>query len=213
MATQNRAIRTRRAILEAAATVFSEHGYAAAKVADILELAEVTKGALYFHFDSKEELARAVIDAQAADAPPRAAQALRTQEFVDLGMVFAHRLTHSVLLRGSLRLTGESGECELNRPSPYRDWTRQGTALLEEAAGQGELLPGTDPAETAGLVVASYAGVHMMARALDELHDLERRMSALYRHVMPGVAVPRVLAALDMAPGRGARVLAAAAGG
>ncbi|MFI9723313.1 ScbR family autoregulator-binding transcription factor [Streptomyces sp. NPDC052396] len=208
---QSRAIRTKRAILEAAATVFSEHGYAAAKVADILELAGVTKGALYFHFDSKEELARAVIDAQAADAPPPVPQALRTQEFVDLGMVFAHRLTHSVLLRGSIRLTGESGECELNRTSPYRDWTHRGIELLAEAGRQGELQPQVDATETARLVVACYAGIHMMARALDELHDLERHVSALYRHVMPGITVPWALGALDMTPGRGARVLAEAA--
>lgn len=58
MAQQERAVRTRRAVLEAAATVFADHGYTAATVADILKTAGVTKGALYFHFDSKEALAR-----------------------------------------------------------------------------------------------------------------------------------------------------------
>ncbi|MEJ8643270.1 TetR family transcriptional regulator [Streptomyces sp. MS1.HAVA.3] len=63
-------MRTRRAILEAAAVVFEERGYGAAKLTDIVTLAHVTKGALYFHFDSKEDLAQAVIDAQVSMHAP-----------------------------------------------------------------------------------------------------------------------------------------------
>ena len=62
MAQQERAVRTRRAVLEAAAGVFAERGYAAATIAEILNRAGVTKGALYFHFDSKAALARGVLE-------------------------------------------------------------------------------------------------------------------------------------------------------
>ncbi|MEK8171459.1 helix-turn-helix domain-containing protein [Streptomyces sp. M19] len=58
MARQERAIRTRNEILRAAATVFNEFGYDAATIAETLTRADVTKGALYFHFQSKEDLAR-----------------------------------------------------------------------------------------------------------------------------------------------------------
>src|SRR3546814_8902106 len=37
-------------------------GYANASLSEIIAESQVTKGALYFHFGSKEELARAVID-------------------------------------------------------------------------------------------------------------------------------------------------------
>ncbi len=53
MARQERAVRTRHAVVQAAAQVFAERGYAAATIAEILDRAGVTKGALYFHFDSK----------------------------------------------------------------------------------------------------------------------------------------------------------------
>ena len=62
MARQERAIRTRQVILEAAGAVFDEHGYAATTISMVLERAAVTKGALYFHFPSKESLAQAVLD-------------------------------------------------------------------------------------------------------------------------------------------------------
>ena len=60
MALQERAIRTRRNILVAAADVFADVGYEAATISEILQRANVTKGALYFHFASKEVLADAV---------------------------------------------------------------------------------------------------------------------------------------------------------
>ena len=62
MAKQERAIRTRRAIVEAAGAVFDEHGYASTTIAMVLERAQVTKGALYHHFSGKDDLFRAVYE-------------------------------------------------------------------------------------------------------------------------------------------------------
>ena len=50
---------TREHLLEVAATAFAEHGYAATSMSDLVERAGVTRGAFYFHFDSKEALALA----------------------------------------------------------------------------------------------------------------------------------------------------------
>ena len=52
MAKQERAIRTRQAIVEAAGEVFDEHGYTSTTIAMVLERSAVTKCALYFHFPS-----------------------------------------------------------------------------------------------------------------------------------------------------------------
>ena len=41
--------------------LFAEVGYQATGLGDIIERAEMTKGALYYHFDSKEALATAII--------------------------------------------------------------------------------------------------------------------------------------------------------
>lgn len=103
MARQERAIRTRRVILEAAGAVFDEHGYAATTISMVLERAEVTKGALYFHFPSKESLAQAVLDEQMpfGVVPP---QPCKLQELVDMTFVFGQRLIGNSLLKGSVRL-------------------------------------------------------------------------------------------------------------
>lgn len=54
--------RTRAALIEAAAEVFAHNGYGAARVEEIAALAQVTTGALYGHFQSKQELFLAVFD-------------------------------------------------------------------------------------------------------------------------------------------------------
>lgn len=53
--------RTRAAVLAAARTEFTERGYAAAKVDDIAERAELTRGAVYSNFPSKRALYLAVL--------------------------------------------------------------------------------------------------------------------------------------------------------
>src|SRR4051812_26335282 len=57
---------SRGAILRGAAEAFDRAGYSGTSLSDVVAQAGVTKGALYFHFTSKEEIARAVIAEQRA---------------------------------------------------------------------------------------------------------------------------------------------------
>jgi AcrR family transcriptional regulator len=52
---------TRQSLLDAALQVFSNKGYAATRLEDIAEAANVTRGAIYHHFGSKAELFAALI--------------------------------------------------------------------------------------------------------------------------------------------------------
>ncbi len=49
-------------ILEAARKLFVERGYVATKMSDIAELAGLSKGGVYFHFVSKEEVFSALVE-------------------------------------------------------------------------------------------------------------------------------------------------------
>src|SRR5919108_1622468 len=62
----------REELLEAAAAVFAEKGFQAASVDEIAERARFSKGALYWHFDSKDDLFFALLE-ERVDAPLRAA--------------------------------------------------------------------------------------------------------------------------------------------
>jgi len=59
--TLTKAQRTRQRILDAAAKVFREQGYANARLVDIAELAGIQGGSLYYHFEGREELVAEVL--------------------------------------------------------------------------------------------------------------------------------------------------------
>ncbi|WP_133914577.1 ScbR family autoregulator-binding transcription factor [Streptomyces sp. NBC_00582] len=208
MAKQERAIRTRRAIVEAAGAVFDEHGYMSTTIAMVLERAEVTKGALYFHFPSKESLAQAVLNEQVpyGAVPP---QSCKLQEIVDMTFVVGQRLLSNALLRGSVRLAvDQETPSGIDHGEPFRQWAERLTDLLELARERGELLPTVRPRETVELLVGCFTGIQLMARALTGRADLADRLSVMWAHMLPSIAVPGLLPRLDTRADRGERVLA-----
>jgi AcrR family transcriptional regulator len=55
---------TRAALLEEATALFAERGYAATSLEDVASASQVTRGAVYHHFASKQALFEAVLDVQ-----------------------------------------------------------------------------------------------------------------------------------------------------
>ncbi|MGR8006932.1 ScbR family autoregulator-binding transcription factor [Streptomyces hypolithicus] len=215
MARQERAIRTRRVILVAAAEVFDEVGYAAASISEILKRSGLTKGALYFHFASKEELAQGVLEGQVSALPAVPAQKLKLQESVDEALLLAYLLrrdTGDPIVQGSVRLTVEQGSARdgLDRRVPMRAWLDHTLSLFEEARARGEILPHVDLAAAAQLFVGGFTGVQVLSNIMTEREDLPERVADLYRHLLPSIAVPAVLVRMDFSPERGASVHEAA---
>jgi AcrR family transcriptional regulator len=213
VALQERAIRTRRAVVVAAAAVFAEVGYEAATISEILGRAGVTKGALYFHFSSKEELAQAVLSGQLAAIPPPPRQNLVLQEGLDEAFLLAHLLcAGDPLVQGSIRLTVDQGGPHdgLDRRVPMSGWIGHNNEILARAKENGELLPHVDVVAAARMFVGAFTGVQVLSKVMTDHADLPERVSDLQRHLMASIAVPAVLMQLDMAPDRGARVYAAA---
>jgi len=60
--TTPKSLRTRRRILDAAMRLFAERGYHASSNADVAEAANLTRGAMLYHFPTREDLVEAAID-------------------------------------------------------------------------------------------------------------------------------------------------------
>ncbi len=83
--TTEEAAQTRQSILDAALVVFSQKGYHAATLADIAQAAEVTRGAIYHHFDNKARLYEALLGEAAAMGSDTIQQAVTSgSSFVDI---------------------------------------------------------------------------------------------------------------------------------
>ena len=190
MAQQDRAVRTRRRIVEAAGAVFADLGYTGASTTEILARSGVTRGALYHHFPSKEAIANAVVEAQnEALVPPE--HEIRLQAMINLTHGYTHRLRTDPMLRGAVRLAVEQGP--YMTVVPYIGPQTVIAGLLEEAAAHGELLPTVRPVEAARLIVGSYTGIQLLSQAATGREDLGQQVSVLWQYLLPALSVPALL--------------------
>ena len=193
---QERATRTRRGIVVAAAELFDELGYEGASTAGILARGGVTRGALYFHFPSKATLADAVIAAQQADlALPDTP--LRLQAALDVCRDHMRRLRSDVLLRAALRLATERSTYQ--PPSdPQAALRRALERLFTEAGARGELLPTVEPRELTGVVLAVLTGLRLLGDGA-AASGTPSSLAHAWRYLLPAVAMPGVLTHLVVA--------------
>ncbi|WP_033824885.1 ScbR family autoregulator-binding transcription factor [Kitasatospora sp. MBT63] len=206
---QERAVRTRNAIVRAAASVFDEYGFEAASVAEILARASVTKGAMYFHFTSKEDLARGVLAEQTMQvAVPESGS--KAQELVDLTMLVAHGLVHDPILRAGTRLSLDQGAVDFSDANPFGAWGDICARLLAEGKERGEVLPHVDPKETGDFIVGCFTGLQAVSRVMSDRRDLGRRISVMWNHVLPTIVAPSMLTWIDVSEARIEKVAATA---
>ncbi|MFV0130032.1 ScbR family autoregulator-binding transcription factor [Streptomyces sp. HMX112] len=189
---QERAVHTRQVILRAAAEVFDETGYDGAGIARILARAGVTQGAMYFHFTSKEELARAVILEQASDVRlPEGPDGLR--QLVDVTLILARELQTNVLLRAGVRLAVDPSGPAPHDDSIYEWWAERFREELVVARDRGEVRADLDTEEFAQTLVGAYTGTQIMSQIASNRRDLPRRIVSLWRYLLPGIATPEGL--------------------
>ncbi|MEV7192546.1 ScbR family autoregulator-binding transcription factor [Streptomyces sp. NPDC093510] len=162
MVQQERAARTREALMQAAAELFAEEGFAPATISGISRRAGVSPGALHFHFANKHALARAVEAAALAalhrivrDAEEGHADAL--QRLVGAGHALLRAVEEDAVVRAGFQLVGpaawRTGPMDLRGA-----WQRWVESLLHTARRQGALAREVSPARASAAVVAATVG-------------------------------------------------------
>jgi len=195
---QARAELTRAAILRAAAELFDRYGYNATSLADIITHAGVTKGALYFHFASKEELAHAVVQEQHTTWVTSARGFAESthpslEALIRMSYGLAAQLMINPVVRGGIRLTLEDRTFQQPLPDPYLDWLEIITGLLERGVTELDVRTGVDVRRVALFLVSSFTGVQLVTQVLGGRADLARQLGDMWQIVLPGLAVPRKL--------------------
>jgi AcrR family transcriptional regulator len=199
-------VQTREEIIRAAAEIFDEFGYAGASISMILKRAGLTTGALYFHFDSKEHLARTVMNAQPQTIVPRL-QSRGLQRLVDITLFWSHLLQVDPLLRAGVRLTGEQATFGASDATPYQAWAGIMADCLREAQVNSELQAGVSPEELGEFVVEACTGMQMFSAVATGRKDLSDRTIRMWRLLLPGVAVPSIVGRTEVSLERLKRLL------
>ncbi|WP_420879559.1 ScbR family autoregulator-binding transcription factor [Rhodococcus sp. (in: high G+C Gram-positive bacteria)] len=192
MARQARAVATRQQIITGAARMFEQSGFEGASLGDIVDGSGTTKGALYFHFRSKDELARVVIEEQhrtsiesVRSVAETGASALR--QLVMVCHEMARQILDDPVVRAGMRLTLEfSGSSE--PAQPYVEWIATAQAIVEHGIEQGEIADTVDPATLARFVIGSFTGVQLVSQVLTLRADIEQRIDDMWEYLLPAIA-------------------------
>lgn len=191
---QQRAKDTRLAVIQGAAQVFAEIGYGNASLTDITKRAGVTKGALYFHFTSKRELALAVIEEQHALVIAAGAEIIGStkppmDKLIGLCRMFGQQLLDEPIVQGGIRLTFEATAFQADVSGPYEDWISTAEQLLQQAVNEGHVRPDVDPAAFSRYLIASFTGVQMVSEVLTGRKDVMLRIDQMWEFMLPALGM------------------------
>ncbi|MEU3842943.1 ScbR family autoregulator-binding transcription factor [Streptomyces sp. NPDC028635] len=212
MAKQERSERTLERLVVAAAEEFALHGFVRATLGGVSRTAGVTKGALFFHFPTKDDLADAVqkrgqdiLETMLTDVTRAEKSCL--QVLVDATHTLSGMLRSDPFIKAGVRIARER---TAGSPVPadfYPLWLGRLGQLLETARKDGELAADVPDLSARTLVTAVVCGVETLAWMGVPEDESHQWLGCLWELVLPVVAsadaLPRLRTAAPVAASSG----------
>jgi AcrR family transcriptional regulator len=192
MVRQARSEATRRRIIESAVDLINEIGYPAAGLADIIERAELTKGALYYHFDSKEAVATAIIE-EGADAVLGAFRSAgrpnspAMENIVHGLLLIADVIASDRVARAACRLLRTFGGFNPAAKATYALLQDEMTDRVRSAVEERDMRADVGVDAIVATIVATTLGSEVLWSALSDGHDLRGRISNTWAVLLPAI--------------------------
>jgi AcrR family transcriptional regulator len=182
---------TRRLILDAAAEAFAEVGYANVALSDIIARAQVTKGACYHHFPTKDALAVALIaytDAElfgkAGHVTSESASAL--ENLIRVTFALANVTQHDTKVRMGVLLGAALGQTRNAVSEGYQQRRAIFVGAAVRAVAEGDLVvDGLDAADLGEVIWSSFVGNYLVTAAAGQ--DLVLGLARVWRVILRGI--------------------------
>jgi AcrR family transcriptional regulator len=165
-------------IADAAITCFAKKGYYEASMDDIAKAAGLSKGSLYWHFPSKRDLFKTLLEswiAEVMEGLPEAVAACRTN--AEKLTLIADSIKNTVAVRPDLARAQLEFGAQALRDDEFREWFRASyvqqreffTGILEEGLRSGEFRAVPVHA-TARMIMAYFDGL-FLHREVNDIGD------------------------------------------
>lgn len=159
---QERALRTRESLIRAAADAFDSAGFEAASLGRICAVADISMGALTFHFRTKAELADVVQQRGLELTGEAVRRVVRTRKpgleaVIAVTLAVVGLLEDSPEVRAAARLSRERPETTAPWPSSWIPVIRD----LVDRVPEGTLSPGTHPRALVSLIAHLVTGAEV----------------------------------------------------
>ena len=172
MTHHSRGIETRNTILDTSLELFSQNGYDATSVAQICQGAQVSKGAFYHHFASKQELFLVLMESWLANVTGLVESAGETAQSVPDALNHMGEISGSLFaaLEGGFPILLEFWTQASRQPSvwekavePYQRYLNFFTGLMQNGIDEGSFDPSIDPEAAARTLTAMVMGLLLQA--------------------------------------------------
>ena len=184
-----KAERTKRFILETAAPIFNQKGISGANIDDVLAAAKLTKGCLYGHFESKDDLALQVVDYMLSANGEKMlltisqAKTAKAKVFAFLDFYKDPLNTH---LKGGCPIFNIAVESDDNFPTIkekiagiIRHGQEMFVSILNQGIANGEFSDKLDSSLYAFKAVAAVEGAVVMCRAMNTAKPMQSLLKSL----------------------------------
>lgn len=179
---------TRQRIVELAAPLFNQRGYAGCSVADIMEATGLEKGGIYRYFGSKEELA-----AEAFRFALSETRKVRTNDLqslpgamAKLRYVMDRFLSEPSPIAGGCPLMNTAVDADDGNPilrdlvrQAFDDWRARLEAIVRRGVRDGEIKPTCVPVELANTIVSTLEGALLLSRVDGDKRALKHARKSL----------------------------------
>jgi TetR/AcrR family transcriptional regulator, transcriptional repressor for nem operon len=185
---------TKEKILQQAAELFNQQGYAGASISDIMRVTGLQKGGIYNHFKSKDDLALQAFDFAIAQLKQRYRDVLRNkhhaverlQAMID---VFRSNIKDPVI-KGGCPILNTAIESDDTHPA-LRERTQQAMTswrnlfckVIQKGIENGEIRPTVDADEVTTIILSSLEGAVMMSKLYGDSIHIERIIKHLNGYI------------------------------
>ena len=191
----NKGALTRQRIIEEAAPIFNQRGYAGCSMQDILDATGLEKGGVYRHFASKEELAvEAFRYALANTVRTRTEHLEEIPNAIDkLRHAIRHFIESPSFLPGgcpvmNTAIDSDDGNPELRRLAreAIRNWRARLAKIVEDGIRSGEVNKTVEPRRIANTIIATLEGALMISRlegSRNAMKDVQASLETMLRGI------------------------------
>ncbi|WP_448265335.1 TetR family transcriptional regulator C-terminal domain-containing protein [Nostoc sp. DSM 114159] len=185
---------TKTRILEQAAELFNQQGYAGSSMSDIMRVTGLQKGGIYNHFQSKDELALQAFDFAIARIKQHTRFALRSKhhavERLQAIIAVFSSFAENPPIKGGCPLLNTAVESDDAHPAlrqraqqAMNSWLHLICRIIEKGIKKGEIRPEVSADEIATIIIATLEGGIMISKLYGDSIHIHRVINHLNQYL------------------------------
>jgi AcrR family transcriptional regulator len=195
----SKARETKTRIVEQAAILFNERGYAGSSMSDLMRVTGLQKGGIYNHFRSKDELALEAFDFAASRVQQKFMGALKGKRYaIDrlLAIIGVYdRMLEDPPVRGGCPILNTAVESDDTHPAlrervqlAVDSWRDLIHRIVDKGIERGEINADVNADSVATILIATIEGGVMLSKLYGDNSYLERALDHLKTYVRQQLA-------------------------